>query len=198
MNKNDIKILIACEYSGVVRDAFKRLGFKAISSDLLETEVPGPHYCGDIRDIAAYGFTLLIAHPPCTYLCNGGLHWRLKDSSRYAKQAEALDFVRYLMGLSIPHKCIENPRGIIGSEIRKHDQRIHPWEFGEDVEQKETCLWLENLPKLIPERFLAKEQRSFAFQSMPPSEDRGKIKSKTFPGIAKAMAEQWGDYLLNL
>jgi hypothetical protein len=139
-----------------------------------------------------YGWDLMIAHPPCTYLCNGGLHWRLKRHERYALQEEALDFVRMLMGLSIPKICIENPPGLIGSQIRKADQSIHPWEFGDETEQKMTSLWLKGLPKLVPERFLPRELRDYTFQDMPPSEDRGKIKSKTFPSIAKAMAEQWG------
>jgi site-specific DNA-cytosine methylase len=185
------KILVACEYSGTVRDAFRQHGHDAISCDLLPTDVPGPHYKGNVLDIINEGWDLMIAHPPCTHLAVSGARWfHLKQT----EQAEALDFVRLLMDAPIEHIAIENPISIISSKIRKPDQIIQPWQHGHG-ETKATCLWLKNLPKLEPSYIVeGREQRIW---KMPPSPDRWKERSKTFPGIARAMAIQWTEYLLS-
>jgi site-specific DNA-cytosine methylase len=182
-----MKVLVACEYSGVVRDAFRALGHDAMSCDLLPTDVEGPHYQGDVRDILADGFDLMIAHPPCTHLAVSGARW-FKDKAQ--QQQEALDFVRLLMDAPIPRICIENPVSIISSRIRKPDQVIQPWMFGHG-ETKATCLWLKGLPKLTPTNIVeGREQRIW---KLPPSPDRWKIRSATYAGIAQAMAQQWGN-----
>lgn len=139
-----MRVLIACEFSGTVRDAFRALGHDAMSCDLLPTEAPGPHYCGDVRDVLGAGWDLMVAHPPCTHLAVSGARW-FKD--KRAEQAEALDFVRLLMAAPIPRIAIENPVSVISSRIRKPDQTIQPWQFGHG-ETKATCLWLQELPKL--------------------------------------------------
>jgi site-specific DNA-cytosine methylase len=181
-----MKILIACEYSGAVRDAFISLGHDAISCDLLPTDVPGPHYEGDIKDIINDGWDLMIAHPPCTHLAVSGARW-FKEKQQ--EQIEALDFVRFLLNAPIERIALENPISIISSRIRKPDQIIQPWMFGHG-ETKATCLWLKNLPKLIPTDIVSgREQR---IHKLPPTPDRWKIRSKTYDGIAKAMAQQWG------
>jgi site-specific DNA-cytosine methylase len=181
-----MKVLVACEYSGVVRDAFRALGHDAMSCDLLPTDVEGPHYQGDVRDILADGFDLMIAHPPCTHLAVSGARW-FKD--KVQQQQEALDFVRLLMDEPIPRICIENPVSIISSRIRKPDQVIQPWQFGHG-ETKATCLWLKGLPLLTPTDVVSgREQRIW---KLPPSPDRWKIRSATYAGIAQAMAQQWG------
>lgn len=181
-----MKVLIACEYSGTVRDAFLRRGHDAMSCDILPTDRPGPHYQGDVRDVLGDGWDLAIFHPPCTHLAVSGARW-FKDKKE--EQAEALDFVRLLMDADIPKIAIENPVSIISSKIRKPDQYIQPWQFGHG-ETKKTCLWLKNLPKLVPTNIVdGREQR---IHNLPPSEDRWKIRSKTYQGIADAMAEQWG------
>lgn len=184
-----MKILVACEYSGVVRDAFRSRGHDAMSCDLLDTEIPGEHYKGDVRDILCDGWDIMIAHPPCTHLAVSGARW-FKDKQR--EQAEALEFVGLLMNAPIPRIAIENPISIISSRIRKPDQIIQPWQFGHG-ETKSTCLWLKNLPILTPSDIVdGREQRIW---KLPPGPDRWKERSRTFPGIAKAMAEQWGDYI---
>jgi site-specific DNA-cytosine methylase len=180
-----MKVLVACEYSGVVRDAFRTLGHDAMSCDLLPTDVAGPHYQGDVRDILADGFDLMIAHPPCTHLAVSGARW-FKD--KVQQQQEALDFVRLLMNAPIPRICIENPVSIISSRIRKPDQVIQPWMFGHG-ETKATCLWLKGLPKLTPTNIV--EGREARIHKMPPSPDRWKLRSTTYKGIAAAMAQQW-------
>jgi site-specific DNA-cytosine methylase len=180
-----MKVLVACEYSGVVRDAFRALGHDAMSCDLLPTDVEGPHYQGDVRDILADGFDLMIAHPPCTHLAVSGARW-FKD--KVQQQQEALDFVRLLMNAPIPRICIENPVSIISSRIRKPDQVIQPWQFGHG-ETKATCLWLKGLPKLTPTNIV--EGREQRIHKMPPSPDRWKERSRTYAGIAAAMAQQW-------
>lgn len=181
-----MKILIACEYSGAVRDAFISLGHDAISCDLLPTDVPGPHYEGDIKDIINDGWDLMIAHPPCTHLAVSGARW-FKEKQQ--EQIEALDFVRFLLNAPIERIALENPISIISSRIKKPDQIIQPWMFGHG-ETKATCLWLKNLPKLIPTDIVSgREQR---IHKLPPTPDRWKIRSKTYDGIAKAMAQQWG------
>jgi site-specific DNA-cytosine methylase len=181
-----MKVLIACEYSGVVRDAFIKQGHDAISCDLLPTEQPGPHYEGDVLDILNDDWDLMIAHPPCTHLAVSGARW-FKDKQE--EQKEALDFVRVLLDAPIKHIALENPVSIISSKIRKPDQIIQPWQFGHG-ETKKTCLWLKNLPPLKPTKIVeGREQRIW---KMPPSKDRWKLRSITYQGIADAMANQWG------
>jgi site-specific DNA-cytosine methylase len=182
-----IKVLVACEYSGVVRDAFLKQGHNAISCDLLPTEQPGPHYEGDILDILNNGWDLMIAHPPCTHLAVSGARW-FKDKQQ--EQKEALDFVRILLDAPIKHIALENPVSVISSKIRKPDQIIQPWQFGHG-ETKKTCLWLKNLPPLQPTKIVeGREQRIW---KLPPSKDRWKLRSITYQGIADAMAEKWGN-----
>lgn len=181
-----MKVLIACEYSGRVRDAFLALGHDATSCDLLPTDSPGPHYQGDVRKILGDGWDLMIAHPPCTHLAVSGARW-FKDKA--AEQAEALEFVRVLLDAPIDRIALENPVSIISSVIRKPEQIIQPWQFGHG-ETKATCLWLKNLPLLTPTNIV--EGREARIHKMPPSADRWKKRSETYAGIAKAMAEQWG------
>ena len=183
-----MKILVACEFSGTVRDAFIRKGHKAISCDLLPSESNlGKHYQGNVLDIINDGFDLMIAHPPCTHLAvSGARHFAAKKAS--GVQEEALEFVRILMNANIDKICIENPISIISSRIRKPDQILQPWQFGHG-ETKATCLWLKNLPKLQPTNIVdGREQR---IHKIPPSKDRWKYRSRTFQGIADAMADQW-------
>lgn len=184
-----MKVLIACEYSGIVRDAFIERGYDAMSCDLLPTERPGPHYQGDVFDIIGDGWDLMIAHPPCTDLSVSGARWfHLKTE----KQAEALEFVRKLLHAPIPHIALENPVSIISSRIRKPNQIIQPWQFGHG-EMKTTCLWLKWLPKLMATNIVSgREQRIW---KMSQSAGRWKERSRTFPGIAAAMADQWGRYV---
>ena len=190
-----MKVLIACEYSGAVRDAFIAQGHDAISCDILPTDVPGPHYQGDVRDILEDGFDLMVAHPPCTHLAVSGARW-FKD--KQIEQAEALDFVRLLLAAPIDKIALENPISIISSRIRKPNQIIQPWQFG-CPESKSTCLWLKNLPKLIPTDILPlpaggrwSNQTPSGQNKLGPSPDRWKERSKTYQGIAEAMAQQWG------
>jgi site-specific DNA-cytosine methylase len=180
-----MKILIACEYSGTVREAFSKLGHDAWSCDILETEIPGNHLQCDVREILGDGWDMMIAHPPCTHLAVSGARW-FKDKK--VEQAEALEFVRLLLAAPIKRIALENPISIISSHIQKPDQIIQPWQFGHG-ETKATCLWLKNLPKLKPTNIVeGREQRIW---KLPPSADRWKERSRTFPGIAEAMAEQW-------
>jgi site-specific DNA-cytosine methylase len=183
-----MKILIACEYSGTVRDAFIKAGHDAMSCDLLPTDVPGPHYQGDVFDIIDQGWDMIIAHPPCTHLAvSGARHFKAKQAD--GRQQQALDFVSRLLNADIPRIALENPISIISSKIRKPDQIIQPWQFGHG-ETKATCLWLKNLPCLVPTDVVdGREQRVW---KLPPTADRWKIRSKTFQGIADAMAAQWG------
>lgn len=181
-----MKILIACEYSGTVRDAFAALGHDAMSCDLLPSDKPGKHHQGDVRDILGEGWDIMVAHPPCTHLAVSGARW-FKD--KVAEQAAALDFVRLLLAAPIPHIALENPVSVISSKIRKPDQVVQPWQFGHG-ETKATCLWLKNLPLLLPSKVVT--GREGKVWKMPPSPDRWKLRSKTYQGIADAMAEQWG------
>ena len=182
-----MKILIACEYSGTVREAFSKLGHDAWSCDILETEIPGNHLQCDVREILGDGWDMMIAHPPCTHLAVSGARW-FKDKK--VEQAEALEFVRLLLNAPISKIALENPISIISSHIRKPDQIIQPWQFGHG-ETKATCLWLQNLPKLQPTNIVeGREQRIW---KMPPGENRWKERSRTFEGIAQAMANQWGN-----
>ncbi len=194
-----MRVLVACEYSGVVRDAFIRAGHTAMSCDLLPTDAPGPHYQGDVFDILGDGgWDLMIAHPPCTYLSVSGMHWTTRGLRDPQLTEDALEFVQRLMDAPVERIAIENPVSIISSRIRKPDQIIQPWWFGHDASKK-TCLWLKNLPLLRPTDMLpgdAKTRRANQTASgqnkLPPSKDRWKIRSATYKGIADAMARQWG------
>ena len=179
------RVLVACEYSGRVRDAFIRNGCEAVSCDLLPTDQPGPHYQGDVFDIINDGWNLMVAHPPCTHLAVSGARWFHRKES---EQKEALDFVRRLMAAPINHIAIENPISVISSKIRKPDQIIQPWMFGHG-ETKATCLWLKNLPPLQPTEIV--EGRENKVHKMPPSDHRWKLRSLTYQGIADAMGDQW-------
>lgn len=188
-----MRVLVACEYSGRVRDAFRRHGHFAMSCDLLECEADSEfHYQGPVQDIISDGWDLMVAHPPCTHLAvSGSRHFYRKQR----EQAEALDFVRFLMNSPIERWCIENPVSVISSAIRPPDQIIQPWEYGHG-ETKATCLWLKNLPKLRPTKCV--EGREARIHMMPPSPDRWKERSRTFTGIAEAMGDQWGNRVLPL
>ena len=184
-----MKVLVACEYSGAVRRAFRAFGHDAWSCDLLPAEDGDPHHIrGDVLDVIAAQWDLMIAHPPCTHLSVSGARW-FKD--KLPEQAEALWFVDMLMNrTNIPRVCIENPVSIISSRLRKPDQIIQPWQFGHG-ETKATCLWLKGLPKLTPTNI--GEGRETRVHRMSPGPDRWKERSRTFAGIAQAMAEQWGN-----
>lgn len=183
-----MRVLVACEYSGTVRDAFLSAGHDAMSCDLLPTDADGPHYQGDVRDVLNDGWDLMIAHPPCTHLAVSGARW-FKD--KQVEQAEALAFVRLLMDAPVPRIAIENPVSVISSRIRKPDQTIQPWQFGHG-ETKATCLWLKGLPKLTPTNIV--DGRVNRIHRMPPSPERWKLRSTTYKGIATAMAAQWGNH----
>jgi site-specific DNA-cytosine methylase len=192
-----MKVLVACEFSGIVRDAFIAKGHDALSCDLLPSERGNQyHYQGDARDIINDDWDLMIAHPPCTHLAVSGARW-FKD--KQVEQKEALDFVRLLMDAPIDKICIENPISIISSHIRKPDQIVQPWMFGHE-QTKTTCLWLKNLPLLLPTHIVSKGERHITksgkslpeWYNIPPSKDRWKIRSRTFQGIGNAMADQWG------
>ena len=182
-----MRVLIACEYSGRVRDAFRRHGHDAWSCDLLECEAdPHWHYQAPVEDLLANGWDLMIAHPPCTHLAvSGSRHFHRKQR----EQAEALDFVRLLMAAPIDRWCIENPVSIISSAITPPQQIIQPWQFGHG-ETKTTCLWLKNLPSLKPTQVV--EGREAKVHKMPPGPNRWKDRSRTYQGIADAMGLQWG------
>mgnify|MGYP001558131121 CR=1 FL=1 len=189
-----VKALIACEFSGIVRGEFLRHGHQAVSCDLLPSEVPGPHIQGDVMDILNDGWDLLISFPPCTHLCVSGARW-FKD--KRVEQEQALEFVRVLLAAPVPHIALENPVGIISTRIRPPDQVLQPYQFGHG-ECKATCLWLKNLPPLMPthaddDLFVpptpaGREQRVF---KMPPGPNRWKERSRTFSGVSQAMASQW-------
>jgi hypothetical protein len=181
-----MRVLVACEYSGVVRDAFTRKGHYAMSCDLLDSEVTGNHYEGDVRDVINDGWDLMICHPPCTHLAVSGARW---FKEKQAEQREALEFVELLLNAPIPKICLENPVSIISSRIRKPDQIIQPWQYGHG-ETKATCLWLKNLPLLKPTNIV--EGREARVHKMPPGPNRWKERSRTFQGIADAFSEQWG------
>lgn len=195
-----MRILIACEYSGTVRDAFAAKGHYALSCDLLPTDAPGLHYQGDVFDIINDGWDMMIAHPPCTYLSVSGMHWTARGLRDPQLTEDALEFVRRLMAAPIARIAVENPISVISSRIRKPDQIINPWQFGHDA-SKRTCLWLKDLPLLTPteivEPRIVNGKKRWANQTdsgqnrLPPSEDRWKIRSETYTGIAQAMAEQW-------
>jgi hypothetical protein len=217
-----MRILIACEYSGTVRDAFIRVGHDAMSCDLLPTDTPGPHYQGDVRDVINAGWDMMIAHPPCTYLTVTANKW-MKDQPkrksgalvgaerRYARD-EAILFFMLFVNSDIPKIAIENPIGCMSSVFRKPEQIIQPFQFGHS-ERKATCLWLKGLPKLEPTNIVEpisyiaagkkyspthyNSRRSLnRLDCLPPGEERSKLRSKTYQGIADAMAQQWGDLLI--
>jgi len=183
-----MKILVACEYSGRVRDAFLAKGHDAISCDILPTDVTGTHYQGDVFDIINDGFDMMIAHPPCTHLAvSGARHFAEKRAD--GRQQVAIDFFMALANCSIPLKAIENPVCIMSSIWRKPDQIIQPWMFGHG-ETKATCLWLQGLPLLQPTNIV--DGREARIHRMAPGPNRAKERSMTYQGIADAMADQWG------
>lgn len=196
-----MKVLVACEYSGAVRDAFIAKGHEAMSCDLLPTDRPGPHYQGDVKDILYDGWDLMIAHPPCTYLSVSGMHWTRRGLRDPQLTEDALDFVKLLLEAPIERIALENPVSVISSRIRKPDQIINPWQFGHDASKK-TCLWLKNLSHLVPTQIIEPRiidgkkrwgnQTDSGQNRLAPSEDRWKIRSETYKGIAEAMAAQWG------
>lgn len=183
-----MKVLVGCEFSGIVRDAFARLGHEALSCDFLPTERSGPHYIGDVRDILFACWDLMIAHPPCNDLSvSGSKHFHAKRLS--GRQARSIAFFMELISAPIPHIAIENPVGVMSSLYRKPDQIIQPWQFGHG-ETKATCLWLKNLPPLHPTTIV--EGRENRILALGPSAHRWKLRSITYQGIANAMAKQWG------
>jgi hypothetical protein len=216
-----MNVLIACEFSGIVRDAFTSRGHHAVSCDLLPTEAPGLHVQGDVLDILGDGWDLMIAHPPCTYLSSSGLHWNTRRPERTQQTDEAMAFVMALANAPIPRICIENPVGRIGTAWRKADQTIQPYQFGHDA-SKRTCLWLKGLPPLegtssvvtrtvcticgntclngsnCPSCLIHSVKPRWGNQTnsgqnkLGPSVDRWALRSATYPGIAEAMADQWG------
>lgn len=196
-----MKVLVACEYSGIVRDAFLALGHDAMSCDLLPSENHGPHYQGDVRDVIGDDWDLMIAHPPCQFLSSSGLHWNKRIPERAVKTEEAIEFVRLLLDAPIPRIALENPVGCISTRIRKPDQVIQPYQFGEDA-SKATCLWLKNLPPLLPTASVAprivngrprwSNQTDSGQNKLAPSKTRWMDRSRTYHGIAAAMAAQWG------
>ena len=189
-----MRVLVACEFSGTVRDEFTRLGHYAVSCDLLPSETPGPHHIGNVLDILDEDWDLMIGHPPCTHLAVSGARW---FKHKQAEQAEALAFVQALMDAPIPRIAIENPVSVISSRIRKPDQIIQPYMFGHK-EQKTTCLWLKGLPKLKEtnnvraEMMLLPRNKRERLHYLPPGPDRWKERSRTFQGFANAFADQWG------
>ena len=181
-----MRVLVACEFSGVVRNAFSVLGHDAWSCDFLTSETEGKHIQGNVLDILDNGWDLMIAHPPCTYLAVSGARW---FSDRRKEQEEALEFVRVLLNSQISQVCVENPVSIISTKIRKPDQIIQPWQFG-CGETKATCLWLKNLPPLMCT--VIDQGRIPRVHREPPGPERWKNRSRFYPEIARAMAEQWG------
>lgn len=208
MKTNGIKVLIGCEESQAVCIEFRKLGFETYSCDLLPCSGGHPewHIQGDVLDVIDDGWDLAIFHPECTYLSVSGIHWNNRGRG-WAKTNEALAFVQKLMDCKVPHWALENPVSIVSTRIRKPDQIIQPYQFGDDASKK-TCLWLHNLPKLtptdeVPGRIVNGKMRwdnqtDSGQNKLGPSEDRAKLRSKTYPGIAKALADQYGEYLLNL
>ena len=185
-----MKVLVACEYSGVVREAFSKRGHDAVSVDLLPTEIPGKHIQGDVLEVIKQEqFDLMIAHPPCTDLAVSGAKW-FKEKRADGRQQRALEFVQQLLDAPIPMIALENPVSVISTYIRKADIYIQPWQFGHG-ETKKTGLWLKGLPLLRPTNIV--EGREQKVWKMPPSENRWKDRSRTYQGIADAMAEQWGN-----
>lgn len=189
-----MRVLVACEYSGVVRSAFQARGHTAVSCDLLPTDNPhGWHVQGDVLRILDHGWDLMVCHPPCTFLTNSGERWMKDNPERQEQRRQAVEFVRALLAAPIPRIALENPIGHLSTAIRKPDQIIQPWMFGHG-ETKSTCLWLKGLPKLIPTNLV--DGREPRVHWMPPSADRWKLRSTTYAGIGAAMADQWGSRLV--
>jgi len=196
-----VRVLVACEFSGTVRDAFAQRGHDAWSCDVLPTEKPGQHYQCDVREVIGLGWDLMVAHPPCTYLTNSGVAWLHKDPTRWAKLDDGAEFFLSMLNAQIPRIAVENPimhkyaKERIGGV--RQSQVIQPWMFGH-AEQKATCLWLKNLPLLSETNNVKHELDALSASErqrlhyLPPSADRWKLRSKTYQGIADAMAEQWG------
>lgn len=183
-----MKVLVACEFSGVVREAFRRTGCDAMSCDLLPSELPGPHYQGNVFDIIDAGWDLMVCHPPCTCLAVSGARWFFAKKAS-GEQQVALNFALELFSACIPKVALENPVSILSSYFRKPDQIIQPWQFGHG-ETKATCLWLRGLPLLKPTNIVP--GREGRIHKMPPGQNRWRERSRTYVGIAEAMAEQWG------
>ncbi len=183
------RILIACEFSGIVRNAFTEVGWDAWSCDLEATEQPGQHYQCDVREVLDKGWDLMIAHPPCTHLCVSGARW---FGGKESLQRDSLEFVQLLLSAPIKKIALENPIGIISSKIRKPDQIIQPWQFGDDT-IKTTCLWLKGLPKLQSTFIVPKIYRDPDIHNEPRGPRQAKNRSRFFKGIAEAMADQWGN-----
>lgn len=183
-----MKIIIGCEFSGIVREAFKKRGHDAWSCDLLETEIPGQHYKGDIRDMLSQSWDIGIFHPPCNDLAVSGARW-FPEKRADGRQQAAITFFMMLINANIPKIAVENPIGIMSSLYQKPNQIIQPWQYGHG-ETKATCLWLKNLPPLLPTNIVS--GRKPRVHLMPPSPDRWKNRSRTLQGIADAMAQQWG------
>jgi len=189
-----LQVLVACEYSGRVRDAFAKRGWEAWSCDLLESETEGSHYQGPVEDLICENWNLMICHPPCTHLAvSGARHFAEKIAS--GEQQQALDFVRMLLDAPINHIALENPVSIISTKIKKASQYVQPWQFGHG-ETKKTGFWLKNLPLLQPTNIV--EGREAKVHKMPPGPNRWKERSRTYQGIADAMADQWGKYVEEL
>ena len=195
-----MRVLIACEYSGIVRNAFAAKGHDAWSCDILPTESPGNHFQGDILEHLDKGWDLMIAHPPCTHLAVSGARWFTEGKKPWSLQEKALDFVRKLLDAPIDKIALENPVSVISTKIRKPNQIIQPFEYGHDV-TKRTCLWLKNLPNLKPTKIVkpdivlvnGKKMSRMHYESFKlPSKERSKVRSKFYTGIAQAMADQWG------
>lgn len=192
-----MRVLVGCEFSGIVRDAFIRRGHSAWSCDLLPTERPGPHIQGDVLKILGDDWDLGIFHPPCTYLSASGMHWTKRGLRDPKLTEDSLEFVRKLLDAPIPRIALENPVGIISTRIRMPDQIVQPWWFGDDA-SKRTCLWLKNLPPLVPTNMLTGDNKTRRGNQTPsgqnklgPSKDRWLERSRTYLGIAEAMASQW-------
>ena len=194
-----MRILVACEFSGTVRDAFIKAGHDAMSCDIEPTDAPGPHYQGDIFDIINDGWDMMIAHPDCAFLANSGARWLFEKEGRWEQLRRAAEFFNYLRNQDIPKIAIENPQPHKWATelIGHYSQKVQPWWFGEG-ETKGTCLWLKGLPKLVPTKDVKEEMMKLPknkrerLHYLPPGKERSIIRSKTFPGIADAMAEQWG------
>ena len=195
-----MKVLVACEYSGIVRDAFAAKGHDAWSCDILPTESLGNHFQGDVLEHLDKGWDLMIAHPPCTHLAVSGARWFTEGKKPWSLQEEALNFVRKLLDAPIDKIALENPVSVISTKIRKPNQIIQPFEYGHDV-TKRTCLWLKNLPNLKPTKIVkpdivlvnGKKMSRMHYDSFKlPSKERSKVRSKFYTGIAEAMADQWG------
>ena len=207
MKKDQLTILIGCEHSSIVKNEFLKLGFKnTFSCDLIESPNMHNHFvCDVLKLIPKLEWDLAIFFPPCTYLCSSGLHWNNKIEGRKEKTEQSLFFVNQLLNSDIKHIALENPIGCINTKIRKPDQIIQPYEYGEDA-SKRTCLWLKNLPLLSPTNFIPgrevngkkrwSNQTDSGQNILGPSKDRGKIRGLTYKGVAKAMAEQWGEFII--